>query len=1131
MHPVSEVAARRSTVRLAVAALFFAGYALPLFWPPAAAPLASHAADASLLTRLFPTVPPWWAAFRLTCLAIAAALGAAATRSRSIPWRVPESGQPTEPPVLALNAALAIALVIAAAAFRADTWSRLGQSLFLTASLGAPLLVAWTGSRGSPRTFRSPAVAPLALLLVWLMMRVPAALRSPRCADPIDLWTTFAWLADAVGDGRNLLTHASQPGVSDAWMLLLGASLLPEGSEISFAWFQTVHLLWLALTGVALWDAATTVLDRSAAAVATAVLLFSPFFLSLPYNAAPFGLMTFLTAAMLALLARVYVHRSLAAATALGPVIGLAATLPHLIPLAAWAAVVGLTLALRSPRLPWRTTATAVLLAFAVVVPALPDADTVQAMMKTYVARNSEWQGLEAVLLGQRSIADVPQLFEGGDAGPLDVPLGALLAPFGIPRTPLRLWGDTLLDPIGAALFALGLAACAWRARHDRRALFALAWVGVAISPGLISAYDRVSLHRMVGAPVVWSMVAAVGYTLLRQTPVRRRATAVVVGAVAVSGTALFDIVNPRIVPAGWLSIALQANADFGSTGNALFLDYGKPHRQRWLHVETIPHTLPAEPIESRPFAQPSDLEGIRSTDFAVLYWSPALERDFHVRDAVCSSWPAAVVYTMRDATGVSTAMAAVIDGSQTTPSLPPQRWRARACDSAPAATDQTEETPSSVVLVVLDTTRADAVSAYGEVAATTPHLDALAADGLLYARAYANAPWTIPSHATLFSGLLPHRHGTGITTWAASDDLTTVAEQLQQAGFVTAGFSENPFVGPLANLAQGFATFRNEDPEDSEIVASIETWLRTVPGRQPLFLFVNLMDPHAPYEVRATNPYLPDTADVAEARAIEQTGAPQPFCHKPVSARQVSLLRGLYLGDVRAADAKLGAILNLLRTRGSRRFITIVTSDHGENLGEDRMLGHLFSVGNRLLHVPLVIHGVPGVTPTTVTSPVQLADVAPSILTWSGSPVPGGLDGRELPTADRPQPPRPILAEYEDPEDLPLAKEDNFRDVHARLAAERRGCERSDGVFGAMNAVIELPYKLSVSEYLPLALYDVVADPNETANLAPTAADVAVRMKQAVVPLTPPPTAGGPTGAATPVSEDTLERLRALGY
>src|SRR5262245_9771618 len=122
-----------------------------------------------------------------------------------------------------------------------------------------------------------------------------------------------------------------------------------------------------------------------------------------------------------------------------------------------------------------------------------------------------------------------------------------------------------------------------------------------------------------------------------------------------------------------------------------------------------------------------------------------------------------------------------------------------------------------SFVLAVLDTMRADAVSCYGSVAGTTPTLDRLAAGGLRYTRAFAQAHWTLPSHATLFTGLAPSRHGVDWRRPEATGDLTTLAERLRDGGYETVGVSENPWVTSAFHLDQGFERFSGVREEGGE--------------------------------------------------------------------------------------------------------------------------------------------------------------------------------------------------------------------------------------------------------------------------------------------------------------------------
>lgn len=440
-----------------------------------------------------------------------------------------------------------------------------------------------------------------------------------------------------------------------------------------------------------------------------------------------------------------------------------------------------------------------------------------------------------------------------------------------------------------------------------------------------------------------------------------------------------------------------------------------------------------------------------------------------------------------------------------------------------------------SILLVVLDTTRVDAVSAYGQVAGTTPAVDALARAGLRYTHAYAQAPWTLPSHATIFTGLLPSQHGVGWHQTRASDDLVTVAERLAAAGYETAGFSENPWISPTFNMAQGFETFTEAKGGGPDIAAAVQAWAKKPHTGRPFFLFVNILDAHAPYSVRRENPYLPAGVSAERARAVSQKPE-YYFCSHTPHERELAILRGLYLGDVRAADAKLARVLAALGRAGLRRnLVTIVTADHGEHFGEHRLVGHQFSLREPLIHVPLIVHGLPDTEPAVIETPVALADIAPSILRWAGVAAGRTTAGRPLPTSrDEGDAARVIVAEHDDPEGhhepdkSPIA-----RYVRALARAIRRQCEASDRVFGYIRAAVQYPFKLVWYSRYPAELYDLGSDPDERHDVA------AVRPDQvAALEATLARESGGgvrrPRGAspaAAAPARGVLERLRALGY
>lgn len=436
-----------------------------------------------------------------------------------------------------------------------------------------------------------------------------------------------------------------------------------------------------------------------------------------------------------------------------------------------------------------------------------------------------------------------------------------------------------------------------------------------------------------------------------------------------------------------------------------------------------------------------------------------------------------------------------------------------------------------SVVLAVLDTVRADDVSAYGKVAGTTPTVDSLARSGLRYAWAYSNASWTLPSHVTLFTGLLPHEHGVRTGSNGLADGIPTLAEQLHAAGYETVAISENPWLGDANHTSRGFERFTCLDrygfgpkgPDISEVVAD---WVRSRARDRPYFLFVNIMDAHADYKVREANPFLPPGVTAEAARRVSQD--PRDYiCVKHAGDPDLAVLRGLYRGDVQAADAKLARVLGMLTGHP----LTVVLADHGECFGERGLVGHDIGLADALLHVPLVVSGLPHVAPAVIETPVQLADVLPSVLGWAGASPLEGIAGRPLPTRDEADAtPRRIVSEYTDytlEDSVPEWMRDKVRQLAWR---GRSRCRTDDRVFGDMRSLLVFPYKLmSYSGYAP-ELFEVTSDPAEEHDLAAAAPDRVARLEHELKTITTARVA--PENAVPSRIDPALaDRLRALGY
>lgn len=313
-----------------------------------------------------------------------------------------------------------------------------------------------------------------------------------------------------------------------------------------------------------------------------------------------------------------------------------------------------------------------------------------------------------------------------------------------------------------------------------------------------------------------------------------------------------------------------------------------------------------------------------------------------------------------------------------------------------------------NVLLIVLDTVRADNVSVNGYARDTTPNIAALAERGVVFDWAIAPAPWTLPSHATMFTG--HYQHDLSVDWLVALDDsFPTLAETLADLGYVTGGFAGNvSYCERGFGLARGFAHYEDFYVEPSVLAFSTalgarlmgsnkvlrwDRWLRndaetitdrfldwvSSTGDQPFFAFVNYFDAHALYAP-------PEGYDA-------EFGPLGPVIHelpdaRPRTGEEIDQLVNAYDGCIRYIDDHIGRLMRKLETRGRLRDTwVIVTSDHGEQFGEHGLMGHANSLYRPLLHVPLVIVP-PGGLPTAarVSPVVSLRDLPATILDVVGA-------------------------------------------------------------------------------------------------------------------------------------------------
>jgi arylsulfatase A-like enzyme len=334
------------------------------------------------------------------------------------------------------------------------------------------------------------------------------------------------------------------------------------------------------------------------------------------------------------------------------------------------------------------------------------------------------------------------------------------------------------------------------------------------------------------------------------------------------------------------------------------------------------------------------------------------------------------------------------------------------------------------VVLLVWDTCRGDRVSVNGCARPTTPALAAFAREGVVFRDCAAPAPVTPSSHASLFTGLLPRRHGLGQERGArVRPGLPLLAETLAAAGYATVAITENPHVSPVTGLSAGFEVLvpahERVAPTVSPAAERVEAWLasRAAGGGdgRPVFLYVNLMATHLRYtfdgeavaEVRG--PEAAEGARRAAAAVTEEAANEHSLGIREVDPAHLPGLAAAYDAAVRFDDRTTERLLRLLRGAGllDGAFVA-VTGDHGESLGEGGRIGHLLGAVAELLHVPLVVRWPGRLDGGRVEEgAVRLQDLYPTILEAAGVPVPPGCGGDARSLAERPLVPRIQIAEY----------------------------------------------------------------------------------------------------------------------
>lgn len=488
---------------------------------------------------------------------------------------------------------------------------------------------------------------------------------------------------------------------------------------------------------------------------------------------------------------------------------------------------------------------------------------------------------------------------------------------------------------------------------------------------------------------------------------------------------------------------------------------------------------------------------------------------------------------------------------------------------------------PPNVVMIVMDTARASSTSIHGAERDTTPHLRRLANDSLVFERAWSASPWTLPSHASLFTGLPVSQHRVDGDRPVMPADLPLLPALLQEGGFETACFSNNVWISDLFGFDRGFdhlektwqliqsrhdaaALLRTESNADAwgstrrqrvmrwvtqanpavnaanlvyakmfayrkdagagQTNRRIGRWLARRETTRPYFMFVNYMEPHAPYHpqmehVVALNG---NRFDRAELRAAENLSGRSKDFHLgrvEIADQQFEAMRDLYEGSIRYLDARIAELLRMLRDRNELEdTLLIIVGDHGENIGDHGLMAHRFALYNTLIHVPLLMR-LPHDLRTygRVPDNVSLLDVLPTVVEVVNARRPGLLAPMpETPTLlNRPDPGRVVRSEF-----LNTTFTPEYREQGA--AFEGSKWDRK------LVAAVREDHKLIVASDGTRELFDIAEDPAELRDISAACPEIVAEL----LPHAQTATASAMDSAAPVEVEGIIEdRLRELGY
>ena len=446
-----------------------------------------------------------------------------------------------------------------------------------------------------------------------------------------------------------------------------------------------------------------------------------------------------------------------------------------------------------------------------------------------------------------------------------------------------------------------------------------------------------------------------------------------------------------------------------------------------------------------------------------------------------------------------------------------------------------------NIILIILDTVRADGLGVLAEHGSSTPNIDDISRQGTTFVNAFAPSPWTVPSHASIFTSHYSHKHNAVHDHFRLSNSFQTMAEILKSLGYITGGFTCNPWLHTKSGMEQGFDTYEEvykkqakpkTDKGAAKATEMVVKWLNQRAGNgKPFFLFVNYLEAHMPYEPPARVLYHLDSMKAGPGLRFfssfpKKLAGLYNIGRLKLTPDELARIQTLYHAEIAYVDEQVDTLISCLRTHGPLdNTILIITSDHGENLGEHNLIGHEFTLFDTVLHVPLIVRFPSALPPgELVEAPVSLVDILPTILEILGDRARlAELKGVSLLRAKNVQAneDRGILAEYSRPKTL--------INRHMRRKFPQVDLSHYDV---SLKALRKGGFKYVVSSRGEEFLYNVVEDPAELSDVSASFPEQMSRLRTELTELTQ---TVGPIedreDKSEPFTPEQRRQLESLGY